>query len=388
MRPDELCLQMQIVRLLRSICLGLLASFRHTGAVVGSEGLLPPTAEECPDCVEGTFRCPRTCTAPEPFFRMYHFDFAYHAHQCFEEIPTDTGSVMLDLDVWCVQPASQIYMDCYNMYTMAFTGINILGSCVGGAHDASLVRESCLWECKNGRPAARCIWEFDLSKRHDIKTRAEDCWLQERCGVGSQITVDVICSPIDGIVSQAVHDAAIKATNERHAEVAGIHEREMQEMTTNFAQEVVLWDAALRRERAAHNDTKEQLINVQGRLNKAREDTKDARDDNSKMKWGILGIAVLATCGFGAAVAMAAVIYKRRKAMAAALSTLSVSQVVVGRPVVPALDGDGTQSQPTTPSKSNLLPQTAWGTPSVCTVTAPVAPSRSRIGLFSRVDLT
>jgi len=125
---------------------------------------------------------------------MYAFSFRYSMGGCWEEIPKDGRSMIIDVDLWCSMPHSQMFLGCDNMNDYDTSGIAMLEGCSASDEQASqLVQETCEWACKHGRPVARCLWKFAREGRLQ-NDRLRNCWLAEACG-GQKFDVTVACEP-------------------------------------------------------------------------------------------------------------------------------------------------------------------------------------------------
>lgn len=172
------------------LALPLLLSLASSPASSSSDAM--PTAASCPSCVSGRWGCERPCPAANKL-RSYKFDFRYKLGQCWEEIPKDGRSIIVDVDLWCSMQHTQLFLSCDNMNDYDTTGIAIVQDCKANSNGADLVKESCAWACKHGRPVARCLWEFAHAGTLR-NSRLKNCWLAEECaGVSADVTV--MCEP-------------------------------------------------------------------------------------------------------------------------------------------------------------------------------------------------
>mmetsp|Transcript_43169 Transcript_43169/g.92081 ORF Transcript_43169/g.92081 Transcript_43169/m.92081 type:complete len:478 (+) Transcript_43169:76-1509(+) len=160
-----------------------------------------PTEVACPECSHAHFTCdtrnPEICDAQGDQLHMVSFNFTYASGQCWEEIPLDSKTMYLDIDLWCHMGAFMV--DCSNMNHFSFSGISMLDGCTPNTGSAAgLIEETCEWQCKNGRPASRCTWSFDKKGIYGMSGGVERCWIEEQCGaVGENISVGVTCKPTD-----------------------------------------------------------------------------------------------------------------------------------------------------------------------------------------------
>merc|ERR1719230_1830360 len=89
-------------------------------------------------------------------------------------------------------PSTQFFIGCVNMGQYDHTGIAMLEDCPTEENQPHMMRESCHWVCKHGRPVARCFWQFNTS---DIAPGPlETCWISEACS-GTTVDVNVACKP-------------------------------------------------------------------------------------------------------------------------------------------------------------------------------------------------
>eukprot|EP00929_Paragymnodinium_shiwhaense_P000234 TRINITY_DN100487_c0_g1_i1.p1 TRINITY_DN100487_c0_g1~~TRINITY_DN100487_c0_g1_i1.p1 ORF type:complete len:409 (-),score=83.92 TRINITY_DN100487_c0_g1_i1:208-1434(-) len=291
-----------------------------------------PAQDDCPNCLYGMMRCPRTCRAD--MLRGFYFDFAYHSGTCWEEIPAGDGSVMLDLDVWCIEPLARNFMNCSNMFDFVFQGVSMLGSCIGAQNDSALVKESCFWECKNNRPAARCKWEFDHQNAFDTQNRIDACWLEETCAprYNNEVEVSIACQPHAGVVSKARHELtqdrldSMKKVVQESAVRAGSMRHQMQANRNSFQDELNAWKELLEREQSQHQKTKEEL-------EEAREGLADANEERETLTLGIVGIAALCILVIIVTSVCGVFAYRRWKRMYSNGADSEAGTVVVGRPV-------------------------------------------------------
>lgn len=409
----------------------MITSFRFGSALVASNPLPIPSREECPGCTFGTYHCPRKCKEEDRGrqLRLYHFDFGYHQSECFEEIPAEKGKAMLDIDAWCAEPLSVMFMDCDNMHTMAFQGPTMLRTCVGGEAEVGLVREQCYWQCKNERPIARCVWQFDVEGKLDVHSHAEDCWMSEQCNSHQQVQVDVACAPLNGTVSHSKHAAALEAAeaarkeqidkrikelqseldtlNSNHSslrgeaksfqeevarlkeelkgmEMAHVHARveatDLQEQIEALGQHhnstIILHSAELSALRSAFaqevvaweetvHEEQEAHNKTKHELKRVRSDLEQSDEENTTLRWSVLITCVLALFGICGTTVIAIWAWKRRKH----IHVQDFSDIVVGQPVA-----GGEKWNPA--KKKTGSPTNAWKLEPGLPVSVARAPSR------------
>lgn len=165
-------------------------------AYTPGDATVPLTAAECPTCAFANFSCRRRSCALAP--QVYSFDFRYATAGCWESIPSDHRSVILDVDLQCQNRATPDFpVTCDNMDRYRFYGIAILGGCQGVSAGASdLVREECYWACKHGRPFARCKWHFDPEGKFEaLRGPLQACWFHASCA-GEHVDVHLGCNPL------------------------------------------------------------------------------------------------------------------------------------------------------------------------------------------------
>lgn len=169
----------------------------------------PPTPQECPECHSGVYRCEYACNEQH----SYSFNFQYDSGACWEQIPQDDRSMIMDIDLWCQIPnTAYLPLTCDNFHLYDFDGVSQLSGCEGNANATGLARESCSWECKNGRPVIRCIWTFGFDDYYDLGERLQECWLSHRCSNESTTEPDalsrtdfrVVCEPTEPVVASFV----------------------------------------------------------------------------------------------------------------------------------------------------------------------------------------
>eukprot|EP00929_Paragymnodinium_shiwhaense_P012792 TRINITY_DN120689_c0_g1_i1.p1 TRINITY_DN120689_c0_g1~~TRINITY_DN120689_c0_g1_i1.p1 ORF type:complete len:359 (-),score=60.62 TRINITY_DN120689_c0_g1_i1:256-1332(-) len=319
-------------------------------AVTGEDDIrdaFSPDPKDCADCVYAKFSCARPCV--QEYLRAYTFDFAYYSGRCWERMPGDDNSVMLDFDVWCAEPSSKPTLNCSSMYGLPFQGLSILGSCMGSRNDSALVRESCFWECKNGRPAARCLWEFDHEGQLGLQNRLQQCWMRDRCDEGRadhQVVVDVVCKPDVGLVSKV--DAAgtkkafgeLQVSSQEHQRRSEEVEEALRRAKASMAAELLIWEDKVLQEQRVHNETKADLLNLQKKLRTARDERKQLGDG---FAWALVAYSFIAVAASGVAVWIC-----RHWSIPSKLQGLveqdTDATVVLGRPVVPTAPAEPPQS--------------------------------------------
>jgi len=100
--------------------------------------------------------------------------------------------MIMDVNMWCQNSHTMLFLSCGNMDDFDHSGISMLDDCPADA--TGLVRESCHWVCKGGRPVARCVWEFARSTSLILPGQLQTCWLSEACN-GQTVDVTAACKP-------------------------------------------------------------------------------------------------------------------------------------------------------------------------------------------------
>eukprot|EP00927_Polykrikos_kofoidii_P035966 TRINITY_DN30436_c0_g1_i1.p1 TRINITY_DN30436_c0_g1~~TRINITY_DN30436_c0_g1_i1.p1 ORF type:complete len:650 (+),score=88.87 TRINITY_DN30436_c0_g1_i1:99-1952(+) len=166
-----------------------------------------PSRQDCPDCIFGQWQCDEDCFPTGVPLRNFSFEFSYAIGPCWEEIPSTSQAMHLDIDLWCNTPSVQSWLTCETMVNFDFQGLSFLDGCHPKSPAAGdLLKESCSWVCKGNRPFARCAWTFDSGGSFGISGGSlERCWLVKSClpqdavvtGVDRyQTEVHVACEPI------------------------------------------------------------------------------------------------------------------------------------------------------------------------------------------------
>lgn len=120
--------------------------------------------------------------------------------------------MIMDIDVWCQLPnTAYLPLTCDNFHLYDFEGVSQLSGCEGNANATGLARESCSWECKNGRPSIRCIWTFGFDDYYVLGERMEECWLSHHCSNESdaedalaRTDFRIVCEPSEPVVASFV----------------------------------------------------------------------------------------------------------------------------------------------------------------------------------------
>lgn len=238
----------------------------------------PPTSQECPECHSGIYHCEYECFEQH----SYSFNFQYDSGACWEQIPQDDRSMIMDIDVWCQIP-NTVYLPlmCDNFHLYDFDGVSQLSGCEGNANATGLARESCSWECKNGRPVIRCIWTFGFDDYYDLGERMQECWLSHHCSNESgaedalaRTDFHVVCQPTEPVVASFVtrvatvrRDVLASRGSVREAEVhysasLSSHQEAQAELEEAEASRTMA-DAALTSARAAYDLAEADELRVQ-----------------------------------------------------------------------------------------------------------------------------
>lgn len=186
--PTSALCALALLALLHALAAG--ASGEGRGLIAGElRKLRGPTPEECPECVYHSLPCPgRTCTGDDGTW--FDFNFVYDCGMCWEVMVANKHSMQLDVDLHCKIPSSLIFLTCDNMLQFDFDGVSLLEGCNTEASD--FVREACGWQCKHGRPIARCTIDFDYNNAYGIRDNLDNCWSTQRC-IGSAVQLDLGC---------------------------------------------------------------------------------------------------------------------------------------------------------------------------------------------------
>lgn len=179
--------------------------------------------------------------------------------------------MQFDIDPWCHISQTQLFLRCSTMNDFDFTGISMLEGCKSDAMGSALVRESCSWICKHGRPIARCLWEF----AHEgviFGGRLQACWLSEACGKQNTV-VTTVCEPksqanvTTEILTLQVDLAAALAAHRMANDVLAKAQAEIDAFSQNFGDLTATELAAKReREKAKLEAAEQSLYSAQERL--------------------------------------------------------------------------------------------------------------------------
>jgi len=174
--------------------------------------------------------------------------------------------------MWCQDPLTIFFLSCDNMDVYDHSGISMLDDCRADATGLELVRESCHWVCKGGRPVARCVWEFARNTSLILPGQLQTCWLSEACN-GQTVDLTVACKPnlvfnVTDVVLDLQKDlsAAINAhrtAEDRVKQVEKLHNATKELLKGNLSQDVSV--------------AREELSMARGRLSGVTSELQDAQ---------------------------------------------------------------------------------------------------------------
>lgn len=245
-----------------------------------NEGIL--TTQNCPDCARGEWTCSQPECSPGVPVNGHIFNFEYYNEGCTEEIAATDTSVYIDHDMWCLGAATghtelRERLTCSNMEGTGFDGVSAFKGCNAVGRADSLLQERCSWSCKNGRPAIRCVYQFDVTGEFTLGDgRVDYCFVSGVCVSNSQEHRTLLCKRDDYLkdmvkkkknkervkalknatMSTSKADQKLIKANKAKLTVLQAKLKDEQERLAKAKEQKKQAQAKLEKERAAHEKTK------------------------------------------------------------------------------------------------------------------------------------
>jgi uncharacterized surface protein with fasciclin (FAS1) repeats len=218
--------------------------------------------KEYPTAVIDQWTCPDTpeCEGNSgQLLLQFSFDWFYTAGNCMELIPHGDVRMAMFVDFTCL--GAEITCDEMNDYAPgSFLGLD---HCHGPTADRVL-RETCDWTCRYGRPMMLCMVVADPVGVHKLDGVLDYCYMEGVCTSDTEHVLLVFCQRTEGVAF--VDDKAVEYEEDAAtAEALDQALKDLGEMTTKH-EELKEQNAELKEKHADLKDDHAELKEAQGGL--------------------------------------------------------------------------------------------------------------------------